>query len=43
LNKKDLTAIQLSDRKGHLRCTFLDDRVEIGGQGKLFLIGEIFF
>jgi PhzF family phenazine biosynthesis protein len=43
LNKKELTAIQLSDRKGHLRCTNLGDRVEIGGQGKLYLIGEIFF
>jgi len=42
LNKKELTAIQLSDRKGHLRCTYLNDRVEISGQGKLYLIGEIF-
>jgi PhzF family phenazine biosynthesis protein len=42
LNKKEFTAIQLSDRKGHLRCTYLGDRVEIGGQGKLYLIGEIF-
>jgi PhzF family phenazine biosynthesis protein len=43
LNKKELTAIQLSDRKGHLRCTNLNDRVEISGQGKLFMIGELFF
>jgi PhzF family phenazine biosynthesis protein len=43
LNKKELTAIQLSDRKGHLRCTNLKDRVEIGGQGKLYLVGEIYF
>ena len=43
LNKKELTAIQLSDRKGHLRCTYLNDRVEISGQGKLYLTGEIFF
>jgi PhzF family phenazine biosynthesis protein len=42
LNKKELTAIQLSDRKGHLRCTYLNDRVEISGQGKLYLMGEIF-
>jgi PhzF family phenazine biosynthesis protein len=42
LNKKELTAIQLSDRKGHLRCTYLNDRVDISGQGKLYLIGEIF-
>ena len=43
LNKKALTATQLSDRKGHLRCTYLNDRVEISGQGKLFMIGEMFF
>jgi len=42
LNKIELTAIQLSNRKGHLRCTYLNDRVEISGQGKLYLIGEIF-
>ncbi len=43
LNKQDLTAIQLSDRKGYLRCTNLNNRVEISGQGKLYMIGEIFF
>lgn len=41
LNKTELTAIQLSERKGYLRCTFLNDRVEISGQGKLYLSGEI--
>lgn len=41
LNKTDLTAIQLSDRKGYLRCKYLDERVEISGQGKLYLTGEI--
>jgi len=42
LNKNELTAIQLSDRKGFLKCTYLNERVEISGQGKLFLIGDIF-
>lgn len=42
LNKKELTAMQLSARQGHLHCTYLNDRVEIGGQGKLYLVGEIF-
>jgi PhzF family phenazine biosynthesis protein len=41
LNKIELTAIQLSERKGHLQCRYLNDRVEISGQGKLYLIGEI--
>lgn len=43
LGKTDLTAIQLSERKGYLQCTYLNDRVEISGQGKLYLIGEIYF
>lgn len=42
LNKTELTAIQLSERKGHLRCKYLNDRVEISGQGKLYLKGEIY-
>lgn len=42
LNKKGLTAIQLSDRKGYLHCKDLNDRVEISGQAKLYLIGEIY-
>lgn len=41
LNKVELTAIQLSKRTGHLQCKFLNDRVEISGQGKLYLTGEI--
>lgn len=41
LNKTELTAIQLSERKGHLQCRYLNDRVEISGQGKLYLTGEI--
>ncbi len=42
LNKTVLTAVQLSPRKGYLTCTHLNDRVEISGEGKLYLIGEIF-
>lgn len=42
LGKNKLSAIQLSERRGKLQCTYLNDRVEISGQGKLYLIGEIF-
>ncbi len=42
LNKNQLTAIQLSERKGYLLCQYLTDRVEISGQGKLYLAGEIY-
>jgi PhzF family phenazine biosynthesis protein len=42
LNKTELSAIQLSERKGHLQCKYLGDRVEISGQGRLYLIGEIY-
>jgi PhzF family phenazine biosynthesis protein len=42
LGKTDMSAIQLSARKGYLHCKFLEDRVEISGQGKLYLVGEIF-
>ncbi|QQS30154.1 MAG: PhzF family phenazine biosynthesis protein [Sphingobacteriales bacterium] len=42
LGKTELTAMQLSERKGYLQCTYLNDRVEISGQGKLYLIGEIY-
>lgn len=42
LNKTELTAIQLSNRKGYLQCKLLNDRVEISGKGKLYLIGEIY-
>lgn len=41
LGKNELSAIQLSARKGHLTCKFLKDRVEISGQAKTYLIGEI--
>lgn len=42
LGKTELTAMQLSERKGYLQCSYLGDRVEISGAGKLYLIGEIY-
>lgn len=41
LRKNELTARQLSARQGYLRCNHLDDRVEISGQARLYLTGEI--
>lgn len=41
LGKNELSAIQLSERTGFLKCKFLGDRVEISGQAKLYLTGEI--
>lgn len=42
LGKNKLTAKQLSARTGYLECQYLNDRVEISGKGRLYLIGEIF-
>ncbi len=42
LGKNELSAIQLSGRKGYLDCKFLNERVEISGQARLYLKGEIF-
>ncbi len=42
LGKTELSAIQLSERRGYLQCRHLGDRVEISGQARLYLIGEIF-
>ncbi len=42
LDKKELTALQLSKRQGKLWCKDLDDRVEISGYAKLYLSGTIF-
>jgi PhzF family phenazine biosynthesis protein len=42
LNRKELTALQLSKRRGHLKCTYLVDRVEIRGEAKTYLKGEAF-
>jgi len=42
LRKKELTALQLSDRIGYLECKDLNDRIEISGKARLYLIGELF-
>ena len=42
LNKNLLSALQLSNRRGFLRCELKDGRVEISGKCKLFLKGEIY-
>ncbi len=42
LGKNKLTAKQLSKRMGYLTCNYVNDRVEIGGQCKLYLVGEIY-
>jgi PhzF family phenazine biosynthesis protein len=41
LGKKELTALQLSKRRGKLKCRLLDDRVEIAGEAATYMIGEI--
>lgn len=42
LGKTTLQAIQLSKRKGYLTCKYLNERIEISGQAKTYLTGEIF-
>ncbi|HUQ67000.1 MAG TPA: PhzF family phenazine biosynthesis protein [Flavitalea sp.] len=39
--KSELTAFQLSSRKGFLQCAYHRDRVKISGQAKTYLQGEI--
>lgn len=41
LNKKSLTAVQLSSRRGKLNCVLNNDRVEITGTAVLYMKGEI--
>jgi PhzF family phenazine biosynthesis protein len=41
LNKKELSAIQLSPRKGYLKCINEGDRIKISGQAKTYMSGEI--
>lgn len=41
LGKSTLTAMQLSSRMGHLQCKDLGERVEISGNCRLYLMGEI--
>jgi PhzF family phenazine biosynthesis protein len=40
--RNELSAIQLSSRKGFLKCKYLGERVEISGECRLYLTGEIF-
>jgi len=42
LKKTSLTAMQLSERQGYLKCKFLKSRVEISGQAKLYMKGTIY-
>lgn len=41
LGKSELTAIQISPRRGHLHCVMRGDRVDISGRAVTYLIGEI--
>ncbi len=41
LQKKTMTAMQLSKRGGHLTCTFDNDRILIAGKAVTYLKGEI--
>lgn len=41
LNKTVLKAKQISERGGTLYCEYLGNRVNISGEGRLYLIGEI--
>ncbi|MBN1634306.1 MAG: PhzF family phenazine biosynthesis protein [Ignavibacteria bacterium] len=42
LGKKELTAVQLSERKGFLKCRLSGSRVEISGHARLYMTGEIY-
>ena len=41
LGKIELTAYQLSSRKGYLKCKYQGARVEISGKAKTYMTGEI--
>jgi PhzF family phenazine biosynthesis protein len=41
LGRKELNAVQLSARRGFLKCTDLGNRVKISGYAKTYLTGEI--
>lgn len=41
LNKTKLEAIQLSKRRGYLKCEYLNDRVEMSGQAVTYLKGQL--
>jgi len=40
-SKTELTAMQLSVRKGYLKCKHLGERVHISGQARTYLVGDI--
>ena len=39
--KNDLTALQLSERRGELNCKLVNDRVEISGEAVLYMEGKV--
>jgi predicted PhzF superfamily epimerase YddE/YHI9 len=41
LGKQELSAIQISDRRGELQCRNSGDRVIIGGKAKTYSIGNL--
>ena len=43
LGKSKLSARQISKRGGHIYCSYIGDRVEIGGKAVTFMRGEIEF
>ncbi len=42
LNKQNMTAKQLSKRGGVIHCSYLGDRVTIGGEATTYMQGELF-
>ena len=42
LGKDQMDALQVSARGGKLTCKYLGERIEISGQGSLYMIGTIF-
>lgn len=41
LNKIELEAVQISKRSGYLKCTYLNNRVEMSGQAITYLKGQL--
>ena len=41
INKKEMIALQVSERGGKIYCTYKDSRVLLGGEAVTFLRGEI--
>ncbi|MFH0867506.1 MAG: PhzF family phenazine biosynthesis protein [Bacteroidota bacterium] len=41
LGKEEMTAIQLSKRRGYLKCKYLGERVEIAGKARTYMEGFI--